>query len=193
MSMELSDDLMGKEFCLEFCQWLSCETLLFGWKAHKENPGTFWHRNYVLSAEFNNHYDPNALKNPLSYQRLLSTDSPIAQVAKTVSTKFFNGLPLTRVWVNVQSFGDEAGIHHDFPPEYSGKSRTVVWYPVPEWDPEWGGDFAVFNKQREIVASTVIKPDRAAIFDGTMLHAARPMSRYCKGLRISVAFGREEI
>lgn len=190
--MLVQDAFTSEVFCRQFCEWLSGQTLLFGWKATKESPGAFWHRNYVLTRDFKNHYDPNAIQNELTFQRLMEESHPLAQVAHSVSTQFFKGQPLTRVWVNVQAFGDEATIHHDFPMIYRGKARTVIWYPVEKWDADWGGDFVLFDDHREILDACVVKPDRVVSFDGSMFHAARPISRYTPSLRISVAFGLED-
>ncbi len=108
-----------------------------------------------------------------------------------VSDKIFNGHALTRVWINVQSFGDESAIHKDFPIEFRGDARSVVWYPVENWDADWGGDLCLFDDAGEITDCALVKPDRMVTFDGTTLHSARPISRYADGIRIAVAFGLE--
>ena len=191
--LEVHDSVTSPEYCEYFCGWLQRQTLQHGWKATKEAQGAFWHRNYVLETKFENHYDSRATGESLTYEKLIQSDTMIAQLAQKMSERFFDGKPLTRVWVNVQAFGDEATVHFDFPMQFKGKARTVVWYPVPEWNADWGGDFALFDSNKEIIGSAVVKRDRAVVFDGTSMHAARPMSRYCNALRISVAFGLEDL
>ena len=46
--MRIVDDLIEPELACECRQWLLSQTLVFGWKAHAEAPGVFWHRNFVL-------------------------------------------------------------------------------------------------------------------------------------------------
>lgn len=191
--MKIIDNLTDEQFVVAFRNWLDTQTLLYGWKAKKGSKGSFWHKNFVLVDKYKNHYDKDPLASQLTFEKLIKESTPVASLASYVSKNFFGGKELTRVWVNVQSFGDEAAIHYDFPLEYRGKAQTLVWYPVLEWDPEWGGDVAVFDDNKEVTHAAVIKPDRAIIFDGTLNHAARPMSRYCEQLRVSVAFGLEDI
>jgi hypothetical protein len=69
----------------------------------------------------------------------------------------------------------------------------MVWYPVPEWDIDWGGDLVVVGDDGEIESAVAVKPNRAVVFDGTKRHVARPTSRYCNALRVAVAFGCEVV
>ena len=189
--MEIVDEAIDPVLTDATTAWIAGQTLLFGWKARHDSSGTFWHRNYVLPGIHSHHYEDRAVDPTMTFERFVDADTPLSRVATRISERFFAGRGLTRVWVNAQSFGDEAAIHRDFPETYSGQSRTVVWYPVPTWDPEWGGDFCLFDDAREIVRSVVVRPNRAVVFDGTALHGARPLSRYCPALRFAISFGLE--
>ncbi len=191
MNIAVYDDLVDEPLARTTFEWLTRQTMLFGWRARSDSQGTFWHRNYVLPGTYEHHYDPSAVNPAADFSTFLAAQTPLSTVAKLVSDQFFEGRDLTRVWVNAQSFGDEAGIHRDFPIQFAGRARTLVWYPVPQWDPEWGGDFSTFDDNGEILGSVVIRPNRALVFDSTTRHAARPISRYCNALRVAVSFALE--
>jgi hypothetical protein len=191
MSFRIHDNVVASDLHHTTFKWLGVQTLLYGWKARKDSSGQFWHRNFVLPGKYEHRYDAPAVSAHMTFERFVAEGTPLSAVTKHMSDRFFDGKALTRVWVNAQTFGDEAAIHRDFPLTFRGNSRTVVWYPVPEWDSEWGGDFALFDDDKELIGSTLVKPNRAVVFDGTTLHAARPISRYCNALRVSVSFGLE--
>jgi SM-20-related protein len=187
----VADQVVDPLLARATADWLCAQPLRFGWKARADSPGTFWHRNFVLPGTHPHHYDASTVDPAMSFERFVMGGGVLATVAQGMSIRFFGGRSLSRVWVNAQSFGDEASIHRDFPTAFSGRARSVVWYPVGEWDSEWGGDFALFDEDREIVQSVAVRPNRAVVFDGTALHGARPISRYCPALRIAVSFGLE--
>ena len=191
--MKVIDNIVDPIWANAVYLWLQGQPLLFGWSARKDAQGKFWHRNFVLPGTYANHYDSPAIKEELTYERFILENNPLSHVAKQVCEKFFNGTPLTRIWVNVQSFGDESAIHRDFPIQFKGSAQTVVWYPVPEWGDDWGGDVLTLTDDYEIDKAARIRPNRMVAFDGTALHTARPMSRYCPAIRIAVAFGCEVV
>ena len=189
--MRIVDDLIAPELASECRQWLLSQTLVFGWKAHAEAPGVFWHRNFVLPGTHRHHYDEGAWRPERTFEAFVAQGSPLAQVALKVKERFFAKAQITRIWVNVQAFGDEAAVHRDFPPEFRESARSVIWYPVDRWEQDWGGDLVVLDDTGEIAAAVLVKPNRMVQINGCQSHAARPMSRYCNALRIAVAFGSE--
>ena len=191
--MKIVDHLVAPEYVSVFNDWMQGLPLLYGWSARKDSPGKFWHKNLVLPGQYAHHYDSEAVKQELTYDRFLKDDNPLVDVAKVVCAKFFNGTPLTRLWINVQGFGDESAIHRDFPMQFKDTSQTVVWYPVPEWGDDWGGDVLTLTDDYEIESAARVRPNRMVAFNGTALHTARPISRYCPALRIAVAFGCEVV
>lgn len=191
MIIDVYDDLVDGQLARATFEWLTRQTMLFGWRARDDSQGVFWHRNYVLPGTYEHHYDPAAVDPAADFGAFVAAQTPLSVVAKLVSDRFFDGHDLTRVWVNAQSFGDEAAIHRDFPAQFAGRARTLVWYPVPQWDAEWGGHFAAFDDNGEILGSVVVRPNRALVFNSTTRHAARPISRYCNALRVAVSFALE--
>jgi len=191
--MQVADDVIDGELFIAAREFLQSQTSIYGWQAHKGAPGVFWHRNFVLPGKYEHHYEAGVWSPDKSYAGFVQTQSPLAQVAEVLRARFFGGVELTRVWANYQSFGDESAFHRDFPQQFRGKSKTVVWYPVETWDRDWGGDFVTLTDDGEIDKCVMVKPNRAVVFDGTTPHSARPMSRYCNALRIAVSFACEVV
>ncbi len=189
--MKIVDNPVPYSLLVACRQWLLGQTAVFGWKAFREASGVFWHRNFVLPGTHYHHYDEGAWTPELSYEAFLNNSGPLAEVAEMIRRDHFGAVALTRVWANYQSFGDESAFHRDFPAEYAKTARTAVWYPVINWERDWGGDFVMLDEAGEVDACTLIKPNRLVVFNGTQTHAARPISRYCNELRIAVSFGCE--
>jgi Rps23 Pro-64 3,4-dihydroxylase Tpa1-like proline 4-hydroxylase len=193
MRPQIIDSVFHPDVASEFRTWLNGQSLLHGWKARPDTKGCFWHRNYVLPGKYEHHYDTQAVSTELTFENLVKSNGPLAYAAQEISKHFFNDTPLTRVWVNVQSFGDESAIHRDFPVKFAETARTAVWYPVIEWHRDWGGDFITADDNDEITFCAAVKPNRLVLFNGTTPHAARPISRYAEQLRISVSFACEVV
>lgn len=189
--MQIVDGLIEPELAAVCRQWLLSQNLVFGWKAHANAPGVFWHRNFVLPGKHNHHYDAGAWQLERTFDAFVAQGGPLARVALQVKDQFFPNAEITRLWVNVQAFGDEASLHRDFSAEFQDTARSVIWYPVAEWSADWGGDLVVLDDLGEIHAAAMVKPNRMVQINGCMRHAARPISRYCNALRIAVAFGSE--
>lgn len=189
--MEITDGLFDRHQLLSLRSWILGQPLIHGWRAHGNAPGTFWHRNFVLPGSHMHHYDPGAWHPDLTFEQLLSASTPLTEVAKTIQNRFFGDSEITRVWVNVQSFGDESAFHRDFPAEFTGTARSVILYPVDQWEINWGGDLVVLDEAGEIEAAALVKPGRVVSLNGCKRHAVRPISRYCNALRIALVFGAE--
>lgn len=191
MNLQVIDNAVPATLLTQFQEWFARLAMLPGWRASKHAPGSFWHRNFVLSGIFSHHYSPEAVNLAMTHEALIRESHPLARVAQQFSEEHFAGLAFSRVWINVQGFGEDSAVHRDFEREYDGRSRAAVWYPVPAWERDWGGDFAVFDDGEEIIRSVMVRPNRLVIFDGNPLHAARPLSRFAAERRVVVAFGRE--
>jgi len=191
--MQVFDNIISDSLMADTRQWFQGEPLAFGWKAHNKSPASFWHRNYVLPGTNRHHYENGTWNPSLTFSAFISQGGPLAEVAKIVQKRFFGETQLTRVWANAQTFGDEAAFHSDFPPEFKGTAKSVVWYPVMRWDKDWGGDFVVLGDNGEISDVAMVKPNRMVCFDGTSSHSARPISRFCPELRLAVSFACEVV
>lgn len=193
------DNLFTPDELATLRAWLLNQPIIHGWKAHGNAPGSFWHRNFVLPGSRRHHYDALVWRPDLTFDRLLAEDSPLSRIARQIQTRFFGRSEITRVWMNVQAFGDESAFHRDFPEEFATTARSVILYLVSRWDRDWGGDLVVLSDEGEgkedgeIEYAVLIKPGRVVSFAGCRRHAVRPISRYCNELRVALVFGSEEV
>jgi hypothetical protein len=65
---------------------------------------------------------------------------------------------------------------------------TLLCYPMPTWDPAWGGETVFHRTDGEIALAVLPKPNRAVLFDARIPHEGRAPSRDFAGLRVTVAF-----
>lgn len=96
------------------------------------------------------------------------------------------GQALARCYANGMPGGVEGGLHLDSDVE---SHLTAIYYPHPAWAADYAGETLLFNATGdEIVAAIYPKPNRLAVFSGTIPHVARPMSRKRPELRITLMF-----
>jgi hypothetical protein len=90
---------------------------------------------------------------------------------------------LERVYANGQTYGMRGSIHQD---GFDESCRTLLYYPVETWNPEWNGKtaFKLGSEYRYVVP----EPNKAVIFPGAIPHWAEETSRTFAGLRITIAW-----
>jgi SM-20-related protein len=85
---------------------------------------------------------------------------------------------LERCYANGLPYGCDGATHTDSPER---GACTSVYYPHTHWDPDWGGETLIFNKDKsDILAAIYPKPNRLLIFPGFVFHVARGVSRICR-------------
>lgn len=93
---------------------------------------------------------------------------------------------LLRCYANGYTCGNDANIHYD---DLRLNTTTFIFYPMDYWQVDWGGETIFWDKEnREIVKSVIPKTNRMIQFSSCLWHGARPVSRYCKKLRITLMF-----
>ena len=80
------------------------------------------------------------------------------------------------------------GTHHEIHKDYDKGGFTVMFYLNKIWDVSYGGETIFVNNLGDITNSIIPKPGRVAIFDGSIPHAAREVSRICVELRMVATF-----
>lgn len=65
---------------------------------------------------------------------------------------------------------------------------TLLYYPMEEWLPAWGGETVFHRSNGEIALAVLPKPNRAVLFDARIPHEGRAPSRDYGGLRVTLAF-----
>ena len=97
-------------------------------------------------------------------------------------------LRIVRVYANGHTYGLGGRPHVDDPRE---GTVTLLYYPMLAWRPEWEGETLWFDGSGNVIAGVAPAPNRAVLFDSRLLHAGRAPSRYCGGLRVTIAFKLE--
>ena len=81
-----------------------------------------------------------------------------------------------RIYCNAHTFGIEPHLHVD------DGQFTMIYYPILDWKPEWGGGTLIKGKLVDYVGN------RLVIFNADYPHKAMSISRECYDLRTNVVF-----
>lgn len=97
----------------------------------------------------------------------------------------------TSSYINYSTFSDVDLLHIDaanFSETLSIKVYTFLLYGNNKWDIDWSGETKFYtNNLSEIAYSSIFKPGRAILFDGTIPHSAVPPSRLSNEPRYTFA------
>lgn len=167
--------------------------LQHGWRNVNGSVRRFWHKNFVLPGTYKHHYTPEVVDPQMNYENFQKEMNPFSFVAEMIRHKYFNSTPFTRVWINVQDFGNEGDIHRDFNTDYCRTTKSAILYLQKSWDVDWGGDLAIFDEKGEIRKSILVKPNRLVVFNGCCRHSVRPLSRFCTEVRRALVFATEVV
>lgn len=121
---------------------------------------------------------------PLKVAEQLPVYSPTVEAAGD----FWQGqeFQIYRCYCNYASHGDMLFTHTDCEP--GQKSFTALWYIMPDWDIEWGGETLFFNTSMDAEVVVTPRPGRLVIFDANITHVGRPPNRICYAPRYTLAF-----
>ena len=106
----------------------------------------------------------------------------IFEAAKKKLESFDHTLPMyqhldyERIYCNAHTFGIEPHLHVD------DGQFTMIYYPILDWKPEWGGGTLIKGKLVDYVGN------RLVIFNADYPHKAMSISRECYDLRTNVVF-----
>lgn len=95
------------------------------------------------------------------------------------------GLRTDRVIVNTYNHGDSSWLHTD---AQKPNHWTCIVYLNDYWDMNWGGETNLVRDGGDIIHSVFPFPGRVILFDGRILHGARPVSREAPYPRLAVAY-----
>ena len=76
-------------------------------------------------------------------------------------------LVVDRVIINGQTQGMHSGVHRD---NLDPRSRTLLLYLNPQWNPEWQGYTVFFGEDRQEIQRILPEPGKMLVYDGSMLH-----------------------
>ena len=142
------------------------------------------------------HYDYNSNKDGINkhWHRFCGHDkikpdySFIEHIWETAKHKYdfenkYKVSKFKRVYCNAHTHGVEPHVHSD------DGDFTMIYYPILDWEPEWLGGTAIWNKEKtEIVKYVNYIPNRLFVFDAKLWHQAMSVSRQCYRLRTCVVF-----
>lgn len=109
---------------------------------------------------------------------------PYRKIFEALNESFVeDGFNLTpeSILVNLYNHGDSSWLHRD------GKCYTAILFLNDYWDIQWGGDF-VIAENNEITYCTAATPGKFILFEGSLLHGARPVSREAPYPRMSLVY-----
>lgn len=86
---------------------------------------------------------------------------------------------------NIYPSGFDGTIHTDYNEE---NKPTFLFCSNSRWEPEWGGEFIIYNDQKEATKVFSYKPNRLIVFDGRLPHRAVAPTRVSSLLRSTIAF-----
>ncbi len=97
-------------------------------------------------------------------------------------------LKVVRQYANGHTYGQGGQPHRD---DVREGTFTLLYYPMPEWRPEWEGETMFVDKNGEVITAVKPRPNRAVFFDSRILHYGKAPARAFAGLRITVAYKLE--
>jgi len=155
----------------------------WAWGAYSDDgpdASRYWYKHFAGHARDGEAHDPTDILRALEAYPLVHgfwtalNRGPLA------------GHRLTRCYANAYPAGSEGGLHRD---ALEPGHFTAIYYPHQTWSPNFAGETVFFNEEgSDIVAAVYPKPNRLALFAGTIPHVARGVSRRCPHLRITLMF-----
>lgn len=150
--------------------------MYYGWKAHNENdPHGHWNHQIGISTNHTNLADVSS-----------KFDDQIKEIWEYVSSTYeeLKNNKVIRCYVNGHTYGVDGYFHED---SKRDDEITIVLYLNDNWKLDWAGE-TVFEKDGDIIYSSIPKKNRAVMFNSKIQHAARGVSRQCHDLRKTFMF-----
>lgn len=90
--------------------------------------------------------------------------------------------------INIHPSLYDGVIHEDYDYIEENRKPTYLYCVTPGWIPEWGGEFIVYDNNKEANNVVSFKEDRLIMFDGSLPHRAVGPTRLSSLLRVTIAF-----
>lgn len=104
-------------------------------------------------------------------------------IFNAAKSKLNKELTYERIYCNAHTHGIEPHLHID------DGEFTMIYYPILDWQPEWLGGTALWNKEKtEIEKYVNYIGNRLFVFDAKLPHQAMSVSRQCYRLRTCIVF-----
>ena len=96
------------------------------------------------------------------------------------------GLKLIRAYGSATVSHMPQAMHVDEGVTEKDELYTVMFYIVPDWAFEYGGETLFVDLKGDVLKYVLPKPARALVVDGSILHGAKEVSSVCRELRVVV-------
>lgn len=182
--MRYYDNWLHEPFRKQVYEFLCQAGWTFGWKSNPKDNFSFWHKHFAGSV-----FPDHEGKSQYDCADELKGRSALLYAMWELIKKGYPNDTIVRCYANGQPYGCEGGIHTD---SISPNSFTFIYYPHLEWFPNWGGETMFFKDDyADAIAVAYPKPGRLICFPGTVPHVARPVSRNCPVMRVTLMFKTE--
>lgn len=184
MSIEIIDDLVPLDLQTEIDKYLRGPGWVYGWKSDPEKDKySFWHK-HLAGHELPDHTDPN--EQYVCEDGLKATSEIIYKLWCLLKAGPLKGHTLLRCYANGYPYGADGSVHTD---TVSHNGYTTIFYPHKYYDMNWAGETVFLtDDQKDIRLAVCPKPGRIVIFDGTIPHVGRGLSRSCPHMRVTLMF-----
>ena len=165
--------------------------LTYGWKSNGQYTNDPGHWNKLIVGQANQTKNSKDLQNEIEF--VTSDLYSIWERVQVATGK----RDLLRCYFNGYTYGTEGYLHVDATqdlvnyPEDNYSQETVLIYcsPHAEWDPDWAGETVFMSAdKKEVLFSSLPHSYRTVIFDASIPHVARSVSRAYKDLRKILVF-----
>lgn len=170
------DNFLDEEIYTTLSEIANRSSYTPGWKSSKKtDPHGHWNINFAKTlAGAANLAD-------ISY----SMPDKLKIAWNSIKEKYsLEDMKLLRCYINAHTYGVDGYTHKD---SFRDDEWTIVIYLVDKWNVDWAGETIILEDD-EIVKSVIPKRNRAVIFPGKNMHAARAVSRMCYDLRRTLMF-----
>ncbi len=134
-------------------------------------------------------YDENSKifwKKDLWGGRFGNCDQIESSFRSKVESLFNIKLKTESLYLNGQSHGQCGSIHSDLDSNAEGDYITLVYFPLLEWHPQWGG-FTIIIDNSSNMHTIYPKPNSAVIFNSKLPHVGLEPTSHCNTQRVSLA------
>ncbi len=170
------DKAVNEKLLLEVESLLQLSGFKYGWHSNREFTFSHWDHAFssLVAASKNRAYVRHELPSPVlklweSFQPNVLPEHPV----------------LIRCYANGYTFGNDGYIHQD---SNAAEDMTAIVYLNRNWNPNWGGETVLLDKDGEISRAILPRWGRLITFPSTSLHVGRGVSRICPQLRTVLVF-----
>jgi hypothetical protein len=172
MTVNRIDQVLPQQLIDRLHDQLTKQSWHYGWHSNANIGYSHWNHSYVKAGS----------ENGLDMSEDLTGD--LKQAWDYISTLYARDHILLRCYSNAHTYGIEGYPHRD---STRPLDKTIVIYINKNWPREWSGETVVYDGDT-IIASQLPKYNSGLMFNGNQTHSARPPSRICPELRITLMF-----